>query len=191
VSELQRRLVHAAGTAIPGLYLLDVLSWRELGLFLVVATGVALVLEAVRLFVGLDWMVYERLTREYEQEYLAGYALYFLGMTAVALVFAPRVAVPGMLMLTVADPASGLLGGGDFRRIKRLPVLLATFGLCLVLAVPFVPLLPATLGALAATAADGAKPVVGGYVIDDNLTIPLAAAAAIQFGLGYAPELLG
>ncbi|MFB6352128.1 MAG: hypothetical protein ABEK29_10160, partial [Bradymonadaceae bacterium] len=38
---------------------------------------------------------------------------------------------------------------------------------------------PAVAGALVATLADGTTPVVRGYVIDDNATIPLGAAAAM------------
>jgi dolichol kinase len=34
-------------------------------------------------------------------------------------------------------------------------------------------------GAAGATAADGLKPVVAGYVVDDNLSIPPAACVAI------------
>ncbi len=40
---------------------------------------VVCVLEAVRLSTGLDWVVYDRLTREYEQDNVAGYALYTSG----------------------------------------------------------------------------------------------------------------
>jgi dolichol kinase len=42
---------------------------------------------------------------------------------------------------------------------------------------------PAVLGGLAAMAADGYKPIVATFVIDDNLTIPLAGAAAMTLGL--------
>ncbi|PSQ60006.1 MAG: dolichol kinase, partial [Halobacteriales archaeon SW_9_67_25] len=40
---------------------------------------------------------------------------------------------------------------------------------------------------LAATVADGVKPVVAGYVLDDNLTIPPAAAVAMTVGLQFPP----
>jgi dolichol kinase len=181
--EVARRVVHASGTVLPVAYLLEVLTWPQVTALLVAGAGVALCLEAVRLFVGLEWVVYEHLTREYEQDNLAGYALYVVSSAAVAAAFDPRVAVPAILMLTVGDPVSGLLGSGELRSVKQTWVLLAMFGVCTLLASPFVPAGAAVAGGLAATVADGAKPVVAGYVVDDNLTIPPAAAVAMTVAL--------
>ena len=183
VSEVKRRAVHASGTIVPVAYLLDVLTYEQLRWVLVAGSVSALCLEALRLFVGLDWRLYDELTREYEQDNLAGYALYALGGTAVVLAFRPEIAIPAILMLTIADPISGLLGSGELRPVKGLSVLTITFLVCLAIAIAFVPPMPATLGALAATLADGVKPVVRGYVVDDNLTIPIAAALGIAAGL--------
>jgi len=185
--ELARRLVHVSGVWLPVSYLLGLVSWRELGYLLVLAASAAFGLEVLRLRVGLDWpileRVFDRLTREYEQDNLAGYFLYLFSMALVAVFFSPRSAVPGMLMLAIADPVSGLLGSGELRAAKQGFVLLVTFGVSVLIASFFVPPVPAVLGALAATLADGVKPVVGGYVIDDNLSIPIAAACAIELGL--------
>lgn len=185
--ELARRLVHVSGVWFPAIYLLGLVSWRELEWLLVVAASVAFGLEAVRLYVGFDWSalerIFDRLTREYEQENLAGYFLYLFSMACVALLFSPRSALPGMFMLAIADPVSGLLGSGELRAAKQGFVLLVMFGISVLIASFFVSPLPAICGALAATLADGVKPVVGGYVIDDNLSIPIAAALAIELGL--------
>ncbi|MUV89372.1 dolichol kinase [Halapricum sp. CBA1109] len=184
-SEVARRVVHASGTAVPLAYVLfpETITWPvvqgALILFLVVALG----LEAVRLLGGLEWWIYDHLTRSYEQDNLAGYALYFISLTAVALVFAPDIAVPAMLMLTLGDPISGLLGSGELRTVKRLRVLVTMFSVCAVIAYPFVGVLPAVLGGIGAMLADGVKPVVRTYVIDDNLTIPPVAAAAMAVGV--------
>ena len=183
MGELKRRAVHASGTVVPVAYLLGVLTYEQFRWLLVAGALAALCLEVFRLFVGLDWRLYDELTREYEQDNLAGYALYALGGAAVALLFSPPVAIPAILMLTIADPLSGLLGSGELRPVKGLSVLAVTFTVCLLIALAFVSFVPALLGALAATLADGVKPVVGGYVIDDNLTIPIAAALAIAGGL--------
>ena len=181
--EVARRLVHASGTGLPALAVFDLVSWRVVQALLVVGAGLALLLEVVRLLVGFDWVVYDRLTREYEQDNLAGYALYFVSSAAVAVVFPEQVAIPAILMLTIGDPISGLLGSGELRTAKRAYVLLTMFGVCALIASFFVGPVPALLGALAATVADGLKPVVAGYVIDDNLTIPLAAAVAMVAGV--------
>ena len=187
MSEIGRRLVHVSGTSLPVLYLLGWVSWTQLGYLLVFGSLVVAVLEVLRLQVGLDWWIYRELTREYEQDNPAGYALYFFSMTAVALVFAPYVAIPGMLMLTIGDPISGILGSNDAGTAKQAGVLLVMFGVCFALAWPFVDsvapfpiaVAAAGLGALGATLADGLKPVVAGYVVDDNLSIPPAAAVGI------------
>ncbi|GAA0473629.1 dolichol kinase [Halococcus dombrowskii] len=183
MGELKRRAVHASGTALPAAYLLDLISYEQFRWLLVAGSVVVCCLEALRLFVGLDWRLYDELTREYEQDNLAGYALYTFSGTAVALVFQPAIAIPAILMLTIADPLSGLLGSGELQSMKELSVIAVTFAVCFLIAFPFVALVPAVCGAFAATLADGVKPVVRGYVVDDNLTIPIAAAVAITIGL--------
>jgi dolichol kinase len=187
-SEVERRLVHAAGAWMPGVYVVGLVTYRELGLLMLVASAVTLVLEAGRLSGAIDWAFYDRLTREYEQEGLAGYALYVFSMTFVVWVFEPWAAIPGMLMLALADPISGLLGSGDLRQVKQSYVLLVMFGVCTFIASFFAPTaLAALAGGVAATLADGVKPVVGGYVVDDNLTIPPAAALAITLAVRFLP----
>jgi len=188
--ELKRRLVHASGTLVPLIAIVDPSQWGLVQGLFVAGAVVAVVLEIVRLYVGLDWVVYDRLTREYEQDNLAGYALALISVAVVAVAFDQSVAIPAILMLTIGDPISGLLGSGELRTAKQAYVLLTMFGVCLLIAAGLgVPTVPAVLGALAATAADGLKLVVAGYVIDDNLTIPLAAAVAIAAGIRYLPTL--
>jgi dolichol kinase len=180
VSELDRRLVHASGAALPGAFLAGVASWPAVQWVLVAASVVVAVLEALRLYGHVSWWVYDRLTREYEQENLAGYALYVFSWTATAWLFDPPVAVPAMLMLALGDPASGLLSRSAGLGVKEGWVLLATFGICLAIAsLLAVPPAAGVAGAFAATLADGATPVVRGYVIDDNATIPLGASVAM------------
>jgi dolichol kinase len=187
--EIARRLVHASGTAVPLAFLLiGEVTWRHIQLLLVGGLVVAFALEVVRLIVGLDWKIYEKLTREYEQDNLAGYFLAVFGMTVVALTFEWQIAVPALLMLTIADPVSGLLGSGELRTAKDVSVLLVTFAVATLLAVPFVPPIAAILRGAAATVADGIKPVIRGYVIDGNLTIPVAGAAAMFLAVEFLPS---
>ncbi|WP_411967617.1 dolichol kinase [Haloferax sp. YSSS75] len=187
-AEIKRRLVHASGSGMPLLYILGIVDWQTLGYLFVFVSAVVTVLEILRLYGGLDWRIYDELTREYEQDNVAGYALYTYSQTFVALVFAPHVAVPGMLMLTIGDPISGLLGSAPVGEMKSLSTLGAMFTVCFALAAPFVipeagvvtGTVAAVAGALGATAADGVKPRIAGYVIDDNLSIPLVACTAIE-----------
>ena len=187
--EIARRLVHASGTAVPLAYLfVPAVEWVHVQGLLVAGLLVALALEVVRLVVGLDWWVYEKLIRKYEQDNLAGYFLAVFSMAVVALAFEPTVAVPAILMLTIADPVSGLLGSGELRTAKDVTVLLTTFAVATLLAVPFVPATAAVCGGVAATVADGIKPVVSGYVVDDNLSIPVTSAVAMFLAIELLPS---
>ena len=182
-AEVERRLVHASGGLVPLAFVLGLLTYTQLQYVFLAGSGVALALEALRLSGTLDLAIFDRLTRVYEQDHLAGYALYVFSTTATLWVFAPAAAVPGALVLAFVDPIAGLLGSGELRPVKQTFVLLATFGFATLVALAFVPSTPASLGGVAATLADGVKPVLGGYVVDDNLTIPPAAATGITVGL--------
>ena len=186
-AEVQRRLVHATGAGIPLSYLLFDLPWLWVRAAWTAGAVLGLLLEVLRLSGAVRWRIFDTLTRDYEQENLAGYALYLFSMAGVAWLFPPSAvrgaAVAGMLMLALGDPVSGLLGSGELRSVKGTPVLVVMFTICLViaLAVGLDPV-PAVAGAGAATLADGVKPVVATYVIDDNLTIPPAAAVGVALG---------
>lgn len=170
---------------MPLAYLAGLLTWPQVQGLILATTAVTAVLEGLRLSGRLDWWVYRQFTREYEADWPAGYALALVGASVTVLLFGPRIAVPALLMLTVADPISGVLSSGSLE-VKAGYVLLVTFGICLGIAgLLRVPTLPAVLGAGAATAADGLKPRIAGYVIDDNLSIPIAAAAAMWVGFRF------
>jgi dolichol kinase len=192
--EIRRRLVHVAGAGIPFAYLADaavlsgeILTWERVRILYLLASVVAIGLEFFRLVVGLEWWVYRRLTREYEQTNLAGYALFMIGSAVAALAFEPRVAVPALLALSLVDPLSGLLSRRSHRRVKRPFVLAVTFLASLALGAAFVPLPAAAFGGIAVTVADGVKPSIGGVVLDDNFTIPVATSVAIRVGIAYLP----
>ncbi len=179
--ELKRRLVHASGSGLVALWLLAdalgwPLTWDRFGVLMIALSACVLALEYLRLRVGLEWWIYEKLTREYESDQFAGYGYYMLSMTAVVLLFEPAIALPAMLMLAIGDPVSGALSSDGLRRVKRPSVLAATFGVMLVLALPFLPPTAAVAAALGATLADGVKLTYGEFVLDDNLTIPPYAA---------------
>jgi len=192
--EIRRRLVHVSGAFVPLTYLVDatflsgtLLTWDRVRLLYLLASAVAVGLEFFRLVVGLEWWVYRRLTREYEQTNPAGYALFMIGSAIAALAFEPRVAIPALLALSLVDPLSGLLSRRSHRQVKRPFVLAVTFLASFGLGAAFVPLAAAALGGVAVTVADGIKPSIGGVVLDDNFTIPVAASVAIWIGTAYLP----
>jgi len=195
--EFERRVVHASGTLYPVPYLLGWISWATTGWLLIGSVVVAAVLEALRLTdsVGPLDPLYDALVREYEADGIAGYALYQVGMAAAALAFAPVFAVPAMWMLSVGDPVSGSLGENTATEPKRLPVVAAMVFVCFGIAVPYaIPafgpdpgVIVALAGAVPAAVADGLPPLIRGVAVDDNLTIPPAAAT----GMCLAAALIG
>ncbi len=189
--EFARRLVHASGAGLPALYLLNLATWGQVRLFYMVGTVIVGALELLRLSVGLNSQIYDHLTRGYEENNVAGYALYMFSSTVVAVGFEPQIAIPAILMLVLGDPLSGTLSSGELRTIKRPPALVGMFCICVAVAAPFLSQTPLAVvfGALGGTLADGVKPIIRGYVIDDNLTIPPAAAAGILLGIELATLL--
>jgi dolichol kinase len=185
--ELARRFVHAGGTVVPMPYLLGWVPWAWVVWFVITGAAVAAVLEVLRLGERLEWWLFDVLTREYEQDNPAGYALYAAGMAVAVAFFPPTVAVPAVFMLTLGDPVSGLLGTAGAKGVKEGWVLATMFVVCLLLALPYVRPAAAVAGALVATVADGVKPVVAGYVVDDNLSIPVASAAVMLVTVTHLP----
>ena len=175
-------------------HVVGVVEWPRLRLVLVALAVGAAGLETVRLGLGYEWALFDHLAREYERDNPAGYALYAWSMAAVGVVFRPVVALPGMFMLALADPISGLLGDGGVGEWKSPAVVAATFGVSVLLAAGFtVPTagwvtggLAAAVGGAGAAVADGYKLRVRGYVIDDNATIAPAASVGIWAVLAVA-----
>ncbi|AGB33580.1 dolichol kinase-like protein [Natrinema pellirubrum DSM 15624] len=190
--ELKRRLVHASGSGLVALWLLaDALdaglTWTGFRLLMVVLATGALVLEFLRLRVGLDWRLYDVLTREYEQDNPAAYALYLISMAAVVVVFEPDIALPAMLMLALGDPISGAVSDNTLQRVKPPKVLGTMFLVSTLIAIPFLPITAALIAAVGATLADGVTLEVRTYIVDDNLTIPIYAACLAWAALEFAP----
>ncbi len=192
--ELKRRVVHASGAGLVALYLLaqylDIgLTWRRFGLVMVGLTLGAIGLEYLRLRVGLEWWLYEKLTREYEQDQFAGYGWYMVSMTLVVLAFPPEIALPAMLMLALADPISGAFSADSLSRVKRPTALAVMFLACAALAAPFLYEYPHAVvaGALGGTLADGVTVRRGDFVLDDNLTIPIYASVLAWLAIEFVP----
>lgn len=192
--ELKRRLVHASGSGLVALYLLanslEVgLTWKRFRLLMVVLALGAIGLEFLRLRVGLDWRIYDKLTRDYEQNQFAGYGYYMVSMTIVVLLFPPRIALPAMLMLALGDPISGAVSDDSLKAIKGPKVLITMFVASAIIAAPFLSesLLAVIAAAVGATIADGVTVKIRKFVIDDNLTIPIYASVLAYLALEFGP----
>jgi dolichol kinase len=189
--DYERRLVHFSGTVVPVAYLVGVLEWGQVRLLLVVAAVAAVALEVVRLYVGLDWAVFDRLTRHYEQENPAGYALAIVGAALVGVAFPPEIAVPSLLVLTISDPIAGVLGDVDNVDNRKAGwVMATTFLVCLAITAPLLPLRAAVPVSAVVVVADAVKPRVFGFVIDDNFSIPVGAGVTGWAVVTYVPPIL-
>ncbi len=188
---IQRRLVHLSGTAVPLAYLAGVVSWQAVKYLLAAGTVAVVVLEYLRLFVGLDWAVFDRLTREYEQTNPGGYALAVVAAALVGWSFEPRIAVTAILLLTVVDPVSGILSTAeDADTVKSLGVMAVTFLVGLAITIQLLPFRAAIPVAAIDVLADAMKPRVYGFVIDDNFSIPVSAALVAYLFLAYVPPAI-
>ncbi|WP_440766429.1 dolichol kinase [Natronorubrum sp. DTA7] len=192
--ELKRRLVHSSGAGLVALYLLA--DYFELGLtwsrfqVLMVALAVGTIgLEFLRLQVGLDWQIYDKLTRDYEQDQFAGYGYYMVSMTVAVLLFEPAIALPAMLMLALGDPISGAVSDDSLKFVKGPKVLVTMFVVSAIIAAPFLYETPLAVlaAAVGATIADGVKVRIGDYIVDDNLTIPIYAGLLAWVVLEFGP----
>ncbi|WP_293029270.1 dolichol kinase [Natronococcus sp.] len=190
--ELKRRLVHSSGAGLVALYLLATflelgLTWDRFRVLMVLLALGVIGLEFLRLRVGLDWAIYDKLTRDYEQDQFAGYGYYMVSMTVAVLLFQPAVALPAMLMLAIGDPISGAVSDDTLKTVKGPKVLVTMFVVSAVLAAPFLYEVPLAVlaAALGATIADGVKVRIGDFIVDDNLTIPIYASVLAYFALEF------
>lgn len=186
----ERRLVHVSGSLVPLAYLGNVLPWEIIRYILAGGAALAVVLEVLRLSIGLDWSIYDRLTREYEQDNPAGYALAVVGGAIVGWVFPSQIAVTALLLLTLVDPIAGVLGEADSVETGKEPWVMATAFLASVgitaLLLPLRAIIPVSM---AVVAADALKPRVAGFVIDDNFSIPVGAALVAWAVVEFVPPV--
>ncbi|ELY35840.1 diacylglycerol/polyprenol kinase family protein [Natronorubrum tibetense] len=192
--ELKRRLVHSSGAGLVALYLLADyfelgLTWPRFQVLMVVLAVGTIGLEFLRLQVGLDWQIYDKLTRDYEQDQFAGYGYYMVSMTVAVLLFDPQIALPAMLMLAIGDPISGAVSDDSLKFVKGPKVLVTMFVVSAIIAAPFLFEYPLAVlaAALGATIADGIKVRIGDYIVDDNLTIPIYASLLAWVVIEFVP----
>ena len=177
-----RRVFHATC----GLFIVGSLAWLELsrpmvgGVLLLLAGG-ALLLDLVRLASEGVNRWFFRLLRPFasprEGRGIASSTWFLLG-TGLAVFFFPReVAVPAILVLSLADPAASYVG----RRWGRRPFGTGTVEGSLVFATLATILLVATTGwvtgVLTALVVTGIERIP--WPLDDNLTVPLATGALL------------
>jgi len=182
VREIRRKLIHLSGLSVPVGILVCGRIYTAIIIALVLA--LALALEAGRL----KGIICLPEVREQEQEKVASYIYYIVGSLLAVLIFQPMIAVASMLMLTLGDAVSGLVGSvlensnvrALGRRVKPFPIVTAMFLACLAIgylssSLTKLPFEVYLAGAVGATMADSVALVVCNRGLDDNLTIPIFA----------------
>jgi len=199
VMEVKRKGIHLSGLSVPASILL---FGKAVTIGLVaVALLAALFLERRRLSgkIGLPAV------RGHEADRVAGYIYYIFGAFLAVLLFPPAIAIAAMLMLSLGDAASGIIGSivrgsavrtgimeGQSWRPKPLPVVAGTFAVCLLVGYaayffegnffpgPELLSFPIYLiGAATATFADAVPLSFRKRVIDDNFSIPVLSGSAM------------
>ncbi|MBN1323725.1 MAG: hypothetical protein JW986_06975 [Methanotrichaceae archaeon] len=185
--EIRRKSIHLTGLSVPaGIVLFGEAATAAL---IALALVVALILEALRL----RGRIRLPEVRAREKDRVAGYFYYILGSLVTVIAFPATVAICAMLMLSLGDAASGLLGsvlrGSDVRgggpwRIKPFPIVAGMFLACFAIGAlssryTMIPWPIYAAGAAGATIADSVPLFLGRLPIDDNLTIPIYAGTAM------------
>ncbi len=185
--EIRRKSIHLTGLSVPaGIIMLGEAATAAL---IALAFVVAIILEALRL----KGRIRLPEVRAREEGRVAGYFYYILGSLVTVITFPATVAICAMLMLSLGDAASGLLGsvlrGSDVRgggpwRIKPLPIVAGMFLACFAIGAlsssyTMIPWPIYAAGAAGATLADSVPLFLGRFPVDDNLTIPIYAGTAM------------
>lgn len=182
VREIKRKTIHITGLSVPvGIVVFGRIYTAGM---IALALGVALILEVGRLRGRISLPA----TRDHEQEKVAGYIYYIFGSLVTVALFQPMIALTSMLMLSLGDAVSGLVGSvlmnANVReqnirwRFKPLPIVASMFLACMVIgylssSITRLPWEIYLFGALGATLADSMALVVCNRGLDDNLTIPI------------------
>ena len=195
VKEVRRKLIHLTGLLVP----LSILAFGKTitAILIALALLAALILEVGRL----NGRISLPAVRDKEQNSVAGYIYYILGSLLTVIVFEPMIAVTSMLMLSLGDAVSGIVGSTLERsnvrdnckgiRLKPLPIVVSMFLVCLIIGflsstITQLPFRVYFVGAVGATIADSLAVNAGGRTLDDNLTIPLLSGfmMSLAFRLG-------
>jgi dolichol kinase len=189
IMEIRRKLIHTTGLMVP----FGILAFGRI--FTAAAILLALIM-AVFLEAGrLKGMIKLPEVREHEEAKVAGYFYYILGSLLTVAIFKPAISIAAMLMLSLGDAISGIIGsmlensnvrsGDKGWRIKPLPITLGMFMTCILVGhassgITGLPFEVYLAGAIGATMADGISVFIRNRVVDDNLTIPIVAGTAMS-----------
>jgi dolichol kinase len=184
--ELWRKLIHLSSAAFPIAYWLTSRSFMlwvlvPLAVIATVAETLRHTRPGFRRFID-DWL--GRILRKAEAQTLSGATYVTFGALLSILLFDRPVAIVVLLFLAVSDALASLvgirfgrvrLGGKSLEGSAAFFLSAAAIALFVLRSVPLV----AILGAAVATVVEALPLKIAGHKLDDNLTIPLVAGAAM------------
>jgi len=172
--EIRRKAVHAVGVLTPIVF--EIFGKQLLISGVLVCLCFSSFFEFSRLRRGKP-VFYSELLRSYEEDRLAGYVFFLMGILVCVALFESDVAMAAVLMLAAGDGVSGVIKALTMRKLATFSMFIVSAAVGCIYVPPFV----STLGALGATVA-GSLPLRSKY-LDDNLMIPLSSAILMQLGL--------
>mmetsp|Transcript_9983 Transcript_9983/g.32084 ORF Transcript_9983/g.32084 Transcript_9983/m.32084 type:complete len:294 (-) Transcript_9983:344-1225(-) len=197
--EIERKAFHLCGLLVPLCHLLLLRNgWSNLACVKLcwAITLVGCTADVARLNVPLvrrHWPL-QSIMREHETKELTGGCYFSLGCTLSISLSPPSIAMASILFLVLGDMSAALIGvsfGGEVAHVKlgrkgkkSLEGSVAMFLVCFCLGCVFFAAVPLReyavfLAALTATLTELYEP----FRLNDNLTIPIFAALALQIGL--------
>lgn len=188
--ETLRKVFHVStGLATVGLIHRGLLGPRGLAALLLLVTGAGLLTRRVR--VPLFGRILDLVERPENMKTLPaqGTILFILAELLVLLLFPRAEALFGIVVLSVGDAVSFVVGTRwgriphPFDRRKMIEGHLAGAAACTLGGLAYLPLLPAAVASGVAMFAEGLNWRLLGWKIDDNLSLPLIAAAAANLML--------
>lgn len=192
VREIKRKTIHITGLSVP----VGILIFGKIytAVMIAVALAAALALEAGRLRGRISLPA----VRDHEQDKVAGYIYYIFGSLVTVILFRPMIAMTAMLMLSLGDAVSGIVGSvlmnanvrarNERWRYKPFPIVASMFLACLAIGylssgITRLPWEVYFLGAAGATVADSMALFVRNRGLDDNLTIPIFSGFMMSISL--------
>ncbi|MDF2955546.1 MAG: Dolichol kinase [Candidatus Alkanophagales archaeon MCA70_species_2] len=173
-SEFKRKAIHAIGILTPVFF--EIFGKQFLILSVLFCLCFSSFFEFLRLKHN-KLVFYSKLLRSYEQDRLAGYVFFLIGILTCVVIFESAVAMAAILMLAAGDGIAGVMKALTTGRLAAL----AMFVISTAVGCIYLPLPVSMLGAVGATVADFLPLHL--RFLDDNLLIPLFSATLMQLSL--------
>lgn len=177
-----RRLFHAInGLVIAGILSLDAVDSRTMALGLGAVVVILVISDLIRLrskqLNTMFYRVFRHFVSPRERDRLASSTWYIVGCLVVVLLYSKPVALAGILVLALADPAASYVGRRWGRRRIGTGTVLGTTVFFLVSLAVFVGFAHPAVALMAAVVSTAFEPLP--WRIDDNLTVPVVASTCL------------